>query len=110
SGFLLRYDILRSRLVMASAAALLFMIGLAYWLNILPPIWGYDKFGFLFPHEQEQAAIISTPIPAISSGAGGQMAVPNLLRVSPADGTQEVKSDMPWRIGFDLPMDRASVE
>ncbi len=110
SGLLLRYDTSPQRVVMAAAVAILSIIGMAYWLNMLPPIWGYNQFGFLFPREQEQVALTSTPIPAISSAPGGPIAVPNLLRLDPIDGTQEVKAGAPLHIGSDLPMDRPSIE
>ena len=110
---LLRFNILPQRLALTMAVALLSILGVAYWLNILPPVWGYSKFGFLFPHDQEQAAATSTPMPAISSGYnghGGPVAVPNVLLLSPMDNAQEVSPTISIRVGFDLPMDRASVE
>src|SRR5262245_18893741 len=92
AGWLLRFDPSLQRIALACAVALFSVLGLAYWLNLLPPIWGYRQFCFLLP--QEQAAALntstSTPISAISSGVngvGGQMSVPNVLSVSPADGT-----------------------
>src|SRR5207249_1969244 len=54
AGMLLRFDPSPQRIALAFAAALLSLVGIAYWLNMLPPLWGYSKFGFLLPHEQEQ--------------------------------------------------------
>src|SRR5438874_12064920 len=42
AGLLLRLDISPQRVALAFGAALLSMIGLAYWLNVLPPLGGYD--------------------------------------------------------------------
>ncbi|MFL5735601.1 MAG: Ig-like domain-containing protein [Chloroflexia bacterium] len=113
AGFLMRFDISRRAAVVALAAALLSMLGLAYWLNLLPPLGGYDKFGFLFPRDQELAPIPAAPLPAVSSGVngvGGSVAAPNLVRLTPDENAQDVPPRQPLRMRFDLPMDRASVQ
>src|SRR2546421_609368 len=113
AGLLMRLDISPQRAALAFGAALLSMIGLAYWLNVLPPLGGDDKFGFLFPREQEAAPISGAPLPAVSTGyngRGGSIAAPNLVRLTPAENAREVTPQEPLRVRFDLPMDRLSVE
>jgi hypothetical protein len=113
ASILLRFDLTPRRIALASAAALLAMAGVAYWLNIFSPIWGYSQFGFLVPRDQEQTSVSAEPIQAISSGVegrGGPVAVPNMVLVTPARGAQSVDVGEPLRIRFDQPMDRASVE
>src|SRR5204863_5612065 len=94
ASLLMRFDLSPQRIALASAAALLSIVGLAYWLNILPPLGGYDKFGFLFPREPEQAPISSSPplLPAVSSGDNGvgrSGAGPHLVRLRPADNARD---------------------
>src|SRR5207248_5968812 len=113
AGLLMRLDIPPQRAALAFGAALLSMIGLAYWLNVLPPLGGYDKFGFLFPREQEAAPVAGSPLPAVPTGyngAGSSIAAPNLVRLTPAENAHDVAPQEPLRVRFDLPMDRPSVE
>jgi hypothetical protein len=99
---LLRLDPSPQRITLIMAAALLSILGLAYSFNILPPIWGYSRFGFLFPHEQEAPASTSTPLPA-STATGKQISAPKALSIYPSDGIQEVGPQTTLRLGFDLP-------
>ncbi|MBF6613990.1 MAG: Ig-like domain-containing protein [Chloroflexi bacterium] len=114
AGLLLRFEPSPRLIAVALAASFMALMGLGYWLNILPPLTGYNKLGFEFPGETANASTVNaTPLPAMSSGirgVGGTMAVPNLLRVLPADGARDVPLSDTIRIRFDLPMDRASVE
>jgi hypothetical protein len=112
-GLLLRFDPSPQRIVLVLAASLVAMIGLAYWLNLMPPWWGYTKLGFEFPRDNNPTTVDTRPLPAVSqgyNGVGGPMAVPNLARLLPAGGSQDVALDQALRVRFDLPMDRASVE
>ncbi len=114
AGLLLRFEPSPRLIAVALVASFMALVGLGYWLNILPPLTGYNKLGFEFPGEAANASTVNaTPLPAMSSGikgVGGMMAVPNLLRAMPADGSRDVPLSDTIRIRFDLPMDRASVE
>jgi hypothetical protein len=114
AGLLLRFNPSPWHFALVFAASLLTIVGLAYYLNVLPPIWGYDKLGFEYQPDSGQAVDTTPiPIPAISSGAsgvGGPVAVPNLVSILPADKSQAVPLDAPLRVRFDQPMDRATVE
>src|SRR3954470_24681664 len=114
AGILLRFDLSPVRIAVGFAASLIALVGLAFYLNVLPPIW-FDKLGFEYQPDSNQAVVDATPIPihAISSGqggVGGPVAVPNLVRILPADQAQDVALDTPLRVRFDQPMDRGSVE
>src|SRR5205823_3061828 len=57
--------------------------------------------------------IAGSPLPAVSTGyngAGGSIAAPNLVRLTPPENAREVAPQEPLRVRFDLPMDRSSVE
>ncbi|HET9494555.1 MAG TPA: MG2 domain-containing protein, partial [Chloroflexia bacterium] len=114
SSLLLRFDPSPYRVALAFAAAAIALLGLAYWLNIIPPYWGYDRLGFELKTEARQT-VDATPItaPAVSSGmdgVGGPVAVPNLVRALPQPDGGALSIDTPVRVRFDQPMDRASVE
>ncbi|MEO8287723.1 MAG: Ig-like domain-containing protein [Chloroflexota bacterium] len=115
AGILLRFDPSPGRIALGTAACLVALLSLAYSLNLLPPLWGYNKLGFEDAPDRGQAVVDTTPIPisAVSSGqggVGGPVAVPNLVRTVPGDATQAVALDAPLKIRFDQPMDRGSVE
>jgi hypothetical protein len=115
AGILLRFDLSPARIALGFAASFIALVGLAFYLNVLPPIWSYNKLGFEYQPDSTQAVADTTPIPinAVSAGqggVGGPVAVPNLVRILPADQAQEVALDTPLRVRFDQPMDRSSVE
>jgi hypothetical protein len=115
SGLLLRFDPSPWRIGLGLVAALFALVGLAYYLNLLPPVWGYNKLGFEYQQEGAQAMVGTTPISvsAVSSGrggVGGPVAVPNLVNKVPVANAQAVALDTPVHIRFDQPMDRGSVE
>lgn len=113
SDVLLRFDFSLQRVVVASAAAIVSIVGLAFWLGVLPPLGGYSDFGFSFPKEQEQPPISAPPIEAVTGGSrgiGGQVGIPSLQSLTPRDSAREVAPSEPLRIRFDQPMERASVE
>ncbi|HKP53691.1 MAG TPA: Ig-like domain-containing protein [Chloroflexia bacterium] len=113
AGLLLRFDPSPKRVALSAATSIFAVIGLAYWLNILPPIGGYKELGFLVPGEEAPAAVNATPLAAISSGkygVGGPVAIPNPVRLSPTGDARDVPLGAPLSIRFDQPMDRASVE
>ena len=112
SSLLLRFDPSPYRVALAFAAAAVGLLGLAYWLNVIPPYWGYDRLGFELKTEARQTVDV-TPLPAYSSGVGGvggPVAVPNLVRALPEPSGAALSIDTPVRVRFDQPMDRASVE
>lgn len=113
AGLLLRLDPNPRAVALAAAATFVAMISLGYYLNILPPLWGYNKLGFELPGEERAASVDVQPLPAYngsSNGAGGSMAVPNPVRMLPAAGSANVPIDSRLQMRFDQPMDRASVE
>ncbi len=115
SGLLLRFDPSPWRIGLGFVASVIALVGLAYYLNLLPPIWGYDKLGFEYQQDGGLAVVGTTPISvsAVSSGrggVGGPVAVPNLVSKVPVENAQAVALDSPVRIRFDQPMDRGSVE
>jgi hypothetical protein len=113
AGLLLRFDPSPKRIALAAATSIFALVGLAYWLNILPPLGGYKELGFLVPGDDSAPVVNTTPLAAISSGpygVGGPVAVPNLVRLSPVDNSRDVPTGAPVTIRFDQPMDRASVE
>jgi hypothetical protein len=109
----LRFDFSPRRVVLGAVAVLFAAIGLAYWLNLLPPLVGYNKVGFELPPEASRDTVDSTPVLAISQGVygvGGPVAVPNVVRLLPLDAARDVALDQEISVRFDQPMDRASVE
>jgi hypothetical protein len=114
SSLLLRFDPSPYRVALAFAAAAIGLFGLAYWLNIIPPYWGYDRLGFELKTEARQTVDVTPiPLPAMSTGmggVGGPVAVPNLVRTLPEPSAAALSVDIPVRVRFDQPMDRASVE
>ena len=113
---LLRFDITPQRLALASAAAMLSILGLAYWFNLLPSVWGYSKLGFFVPNDQDGSVVSATPIApigAISSANGGVSATtgnPNLVLQVPLANAQDVAPDGALSLQFDQPMDRSTVQ
>jgi hypothetical protein len=114
SSLLLRFDPSPHRVALAFVATAIGLFGLAYWLNVIPPYWGYDRLGFELKADARQAVdATAIPLPAISSGnsgVGGPVAVPNLVRALPEPSAEALSLDTPVRVRFDQPMDRASVE
>ncbi|HYP42326.1 MAG TPA: Ig-like domain-containing protein, partial [Chloroflexia bacterium] len=109
----LRFDISPRRLLLGVISVLFATVGLAYWLNLLPPLMGYNKVGFELPPEANRETVDSTPVLAISQGVygvGGPVAVPNIVRSLPLDAEREVPLNQEISVRFDQPMDRASVE
>jgi hypothetical protein len=109
----LRFDLSPRRVVLGAVAMLFAAIGLAYWLNLLPPLVGYNKVGFELPPEASRDTVNSTPVSAISQGVygvGGPVAVPNVVRSLPLDAARDVPLNQEVSVRFDQPMDRASVE
>jgi hypothetical protein len=113
AGVLLRFDLTPRRIALAAGTCLSAMLVLAYWFNLLPPLWGYNKLGFEFPGEDNPAAVNATPLPAVStdlSSAGWMLAAPNAVHLSPAHDARGVAVNSTISIRFDQPMDRSSVE
>ncbi|HYO48681.1 MAG TPA: Ig-like domain-containing protein [Chloroflexia bacterium] len=109
----LRFDFSPRRVVLGAVAVLFAAVGLAYWLNLLPPLAGYNKVGFELPPEANRETVDSTPVSAISQGVygvGGPVAVPNVVRALPLDAARDVPLNQEINVRFDQPMDRASVE
>jgi hypothetical protein len=112
SAFLLRFDPSPRRLFFGSASAIIIAAALLYWLNILPPVWEYNKLGFEVQDQSDSLSATPIPIRAVSgaNGAGGPMSAPNLTLTEPAAGEQVVLLTQPLVIRFDQPMARGSVE
>lgn len=112
SAFLLRFDPSPRRIFFGSATALVVTVGLLYWLNVLPPVWDYNKLGFEVQDQSDSLSSTPIPIRAVSGnyGADGAMAVPNLTLTEPEAGAQISLLTQPLVIRFDQPMARSSVE
>ncbi|HEX8218339.1 MAG TPA: Ig-like domain-containing protein [Chloroflexia bacterium] len=113
AGLLLRLDPNPRAIFLAATATFIAMIGLGYYLNVLPPLWGYNKLGFELPGDEARTTIDVQPLAVYngdSGGVGGSMAVPNPVRMLPAAGANSVATDAALQMRFDQPMDRASVE
>ncbi len=113
AGFLLRFDPSPQRIALAATVSLFAIIGMAYWMNVLPPFWWYDKLGFEFPSDSGRSVIGATPLPAIAAGSSsgaGSVAVPGAIRLVPEANSLEVAVDQPVSVRFDQPMDRATTE
>ena len=110
SSLLLRFDPSPRRIALGFLAASFASLGLLLWLNILPQFWS-NKLGFEV--QPDSTGVASTPIPieAISSNYGtGASNAPNLVLNQPGDGSQVSILTSPVVMGFDMPMDRGSVE
>ncbi|HEY0072283.1 MAG TPA: Ig-like domain-containing protein [Chloroflexia bacterium] len=113
AGLLLRLDPNPRGIALAAAATFVAMISLGYYLNVLPPVWGYDKMGFELPGDGSHASVDVQPLQVYSgngSGVGGTVAVPNPVHMLPAAGSADVPTASLLQMRFDQPMDRASVE
>ncbi|MEP6776686.1 MAG: Ig-like domain-containing protein, partial [Chloroflexota bacterium] len=112
SAFLLRFDPSPRRIFLGSATAVIVTVGLLYWLNVLPPVWNYNKLGFEVQDQSDSLSSTPIPIRAVSGnyGADGAMAAPNLTLTEPAAGAQISLLTQPVVIRFDQPMARSSVE
>jgi hypothetical protein len=112
-GLLLRFDPSPRRLALLFALFATAVTSLGYYLNVLPPLWGYSKLGFEVSKDASVAEVNTQPLAAMSSGyngVAGPVAVPNPVRLLPGDKSLGVDLNEPVRVRFDLPMDRASVE
>ncbi|HEX8599232.1 MAG TPA: MG2 domain-containing protein [Chloroflexia bacterium] len=113
AGLLLRLDPNPRAIALTAAATFVAVLSLGYYLNVLPPIWGYNKIGFELPDGERAASVDVQPLPAYNgngSGVGGSLAVPNPVHMLPAAGSANVPTGSPLQMLFDQPMDRASVE
>jgi hypothetical protein len=113
AGLLLRLDPNPRAIALAAAATFVAMLSLGYYLNVLPPLWGYNKIGFELPEGDHAASVDVQPLPAYngnSNGMGGSLAVPNPVRMLPVTGSANVPTSSMLQMLFDQPMDRASVE
>jgi hypothetical protein len=113
AGLLLRLDPNPRAIALTAAATFVAMLSLGYYLNVLPPIWGYNKIGFELPDGERAASVDVQPLPAYNgngSGVGGSLAVPNPVHMLPATGSANVPTGSTLQLLFDQPMDRASVE
>ena len=112
SALLLRFDPSPRRIFFGSATALIATLCLLYGLNVLPPIWTYNKLGFEVQDQSDSLSSTPIPIRAVSGnyGAEGAMAAPNLTLMEPAAGAQISLLTQPLVIRFDQPMARSSVE
>lgn len=113
AGLLLRLDPNPRSVALAAAATFVAMISLGYYLNVLPPLWGYNKIGFELAGEEGRASVDAQQLQVYSgngSGVGSSMAVPNPVRMLPLAGSANVATDSALQMRFDQPMDRASVE
>ncbi|HYP20791.1 MAG TPA: Ig-like domain-containing protein [Chloroflexia bacterium] len=112
AGLLLRLDPNPRAIFLAATATFIAMIGLGYYLNVLPPLWGYNKIGFELPGDEVRTTVDVQPLAVYNGngGLGGSMAVPNPVRMLPAADSSAVATDAALQMRFDQPMDRASVE
>jgi hypothetical protein len=112
SALLLRFDPSPRRIIFGSASALVATLCLLNWLNVLPPVWNYNKLGFEVQDQSDSLSSTPIPIRAVSGnyGADSAMAAPNLTLVEPATGAQVSLLTQPLVIRFDQPMARSSVE